>query len=64
MLPDAFLIDDREVELGSPGSFWFLVLPAELAGEQSAGEWAPNKQSNLFRFKQRAKLALEITARD
>src|SRR5439155_19883006 len=62
--PGAFLIDDREIELGSAGSLRLLVLAAELAGEQTAGERTPNQESNLFGFEQRHQLALKIAACD
>src|SRR6476620_12787641 len=62
--PGALLIDDREIELGSAGSLRFLVLAAELAGEQTAGQRTPNQESNLFGFEQRRQLAFKIAARD
>src|SRR6266478_7126824 len=62
--PSAFLIDDREIELGSARSLRLLVLATELAGEQTAGQRTPNQESNLFGFEQRQQLAFKIAARD
>jgi hypothetical protein len=35
---------------------------AEPAGEQAAGEWAPNKQAGLFLLQERNEFAFEIAS--
>ena len=63
-LPGALLIHERKVELGAAGAFRLLVFAAELAGEQAAGERAPDQQAGLFSFEQRDDFALQVAAGD
>ena len=62
--PDAFLVDDGEVEGGAAGVFGLLVFAGVLAGEQAAGEGAPDEEAGLFGFEERDYVALEVAAGD
>ena len=42
----------------------FLVFAGELAGEQAAGEWAPDEEAGLFGFEERDDVAFEVAAGD
>ena len=62
--PGAVLVDDGEVEVGAAGVFGLLVFAGELAGEQAAGEGAPDEQAGLFGFEEGDDVALEVAAGD
>ena len=64
MLPGALLVDDGEVEVGAAGVFGLLVFAGELAGEQAAGERAPDEEAGLFGFEEGDDVALEVAAGD
>jgi hypothetical protein len=62
--PGTLLVDDGEVEGGAAGVFGLLVLAGELAGEQAAGEGAPDEQADLLVLEDGDDLALEVAAGD
>src|SRR5580704_14394238 len=62
--PGALLVDDGEVEVGAAGVGGFLVFAGELAGEETAGEWAPDEEAGFFGFEERNEVALEVAAGD
>ena len=62
--PGALFVDDGEVELGAAGVCGFLVFAGELAGEEAAGERAPDEEAGLFGFEERDEVALEVAAGD
>ena len=63
-VPDAVLVDDGEVEGGAAGVFGLLVFAGEFAGEEAAGEGAPDEEAGLFGFEEGDDVALEVAAGD
>jgi hypothetical protein len=63
-VPGALFVDEGEVEVGAAGVGGLLIVAGEFAGEETAGQRAPDEEAGLFSFENGDEFALEVAAGD